>query len=122
MVKASHREKILIADMQVVHERGFGEAGIRDIIHAAGVPQGSFTNHFESEEAFALEIIDLYFSGTCTIMQNTLRNDSLPPLQRLQAYIDAAMSKLNKNSMREVVCLEILRQKQAVIARASGFG
>jgi|ERR1700692_1545287 TetR/AcrR family transcriptional regulator, transcriptional repressor for nem operon len=87
MVKASHREKILIPGMQVVHERGFGEAGIRDIVHAAGVPQGSFTNHFESEEAFALEIIDLYFSGTCTIMQNTLRNDSLPPLQRLQAFI-----------------------------------
>jgi TetR/AcrR family transcriptional repressor of nem operon len=101
MVKASHREKILIADMQVVHVRGFGEAGMCDIVHAVGVPQRSFTNHFESEEAFALEIIDLYFSGTCTVLQNTLRNDALPPLQRLQAYIDAAMSKLNKNSTRD---------------------
>ncbi|KAA0996151.1 TetR family transcriptional regulator [Paraburkholderia panacisoli] len=101
MAKASHREKILIAGMQVVHERGFGEAGIRDIVQAAGVPQGSFTNHFESKEAFALEIIDLYFAGTRIMIENTLRNDSLPPLQRLQVYIDAAMSKLNKNSMRD---------------------
>ncbi|MGF6779230.1 TetR family transcriptional regulator C-terminal domain-containing protein [Paraburkholderia sp. GAS334] len=101
MAKASHREKILIAGMQVVHERGFGEAGIRDIVQAAGVPQGSFTNHFESKEAFALEIIDLYFAGTRIMVENTLRNDSLPPLQRLQAYVDAAMSKLNKNSMRD---------------------
>src|SRR5258707_14594163 len=101
MAKASHREKILIAGMQVVHERGFGDAGIRDIVQAAGVPQGSFTNHFESKEAFALEIIDLYFASTCAMMRDTMRNDSLPPLQRLQAYIDSGMSKLNKNSMRE---------------------
>jgi TetR/AcrR family transcriptional regulator, transcriptional repressor for nem operon len=64
--------------MQAVHVSGFGEAGMCDIVHAVGVPQGSFTNHFESEEAFALEIIDLYFSGTCTVLQNTLRNDALP--------------------------------------------
>jgi TetR/AcrR family transcriptional repressor of nem operon len=101
MARASHRDKILTAGMQVVHERGFGDAGVRDIVQAAGVPQGSFTNHFESKEAFGLEIIDLYFSSTCALMQDTLRNDSLPPLQRLQAYIDAGTSKLNKNGMRD---------------------
>jgi TetR/AcrR family transcriptional repressor of nem operon len=101
MVRTSHRDKILSVGMQVVHERGFGDAGIRDIVQAAGVPQGSFTYHFESKEAFALEIIDLYFASTCAMIQDTLRNDSSPSLQRLQAYIDAGMSKLNENGMRD---------------------
>ena len=88
MPKPSHREKLLHVGMQVVHERGFGGASVRDIVQAAGVPQGSFTNHFTSKEAFGLEVIDLYFANACELMRRTLRNDELPPLQRLRAFID----------------------------------
>jgi len=88
MPKPSHREKLLHVGMQVVHERGFGGASVRDIVQAAGVPQGSFTNHFTSKEAFGLEVIGLYFANACELMRRTLRNDDLPPLQRLRAYID----------------------------------
>jgi TetR/AcrR family transcriptional regulator, transcriptional repressor for nem operon len=34
---------------------------VRDICAAAGVPQGSFTNHFRSKEAFAEEVLNRYF-------------------------------------------------------------
>src|ERR1700749_52346 len=88
MPKPSHREKLLHVGMQVVHERGFGGASVRDIVQAAGGPQGSFTNHFTSKEAFGLEVIDLYFANASEMMRRTLRNDDLPPLQRLRAYID----------------------------------
>jgi TetR/AcrR family transcriptional regulator, transcriptional repressor for nem operon len=88
MPKPSHREKLLHVGMQVVHERGFGGASVRDIVQAAGVPQGSFTNHFTSKEAFGLEVIDLYFANACELMRRTLRNDDLPPLQRLRTFID----------------------------------
>ena len=57
MPRPSHRAKILSEGLQVVHERGFGGASVRDIVHAAGVPQGSFTNHFTSKEAFGLEVM-----------------------------------------------------------------
>lgn len=89
MPKPSHREKLLHVGMQVVHERGFGGASVRDIVQAAGVPQGSFTNHFASKEAFGLEVIDLYHANACELMRRTLRNDALPPLQRLGEFIDA---------------------------------
>src|ERR1700756_321708 len=88
MPKPSHREKLLHVGMQVVHERGFGGASVRDIVQAAGVPQGSFTNHFASKEAFGLEVIDLYFANACALMRRTLRNAALPPLQRLREFID----------------------------------
>jgi len=69
-------------------------------VQAAGVPQGSFTNHFTSKEAFGLEVIDLYFANALDNMRETLRNDELPPLQRLRLYIDNGKNRLNKDSMR----------------------
>jgi len=100
MPKPSNREKILTEGLRVVHERGFMGASVRDIVQAAGVPQGSFTNHFASKEAFGLEVIDLYFAHGCEVMRDTLRNDELPPLQRLGAYIDAGKNRLNRDNMK----------------------
>jgi TetR/AcrR family transcriptional regulator, transcriptional repressor for nem operon len=98
--KPSHREKILTEGLRVVQARGFGGASVRDIVQAAGVPQGSFTNHFASKEAFCLEILDLYFKDVGAMIQRTLRNDSLPPLKRLRAFVDAQIKYLNRIGWR----------------------
>jgi TetR/AcrR family transcriptional repressor of nem operon len=100
MARTSNRDRILSEGLKVVHRRGFNGASVRDIVQAAGVPQGSFTNHFASKEAFGLEIIDLYFANSCGLIDDTLRNDALPPLQRLGAYIDAGISRLSQDDMR----------------------
>jgi TetR/AcrR family transcriptional repressor of nem operon len=100
MAKPSHREKILAEGLRVVHERGFMGASVRDIVQAAGVPQGSFTNHFASKEAFGLEVIDRYLANGREVMRETLLNDALPPLQRLAAYIDTGKNRLNRENMR----------------------
>jgi TetR/AcrR family transcriptional repressor of nem operon len=99
MAKPSNRKKILTEGMKVVHARGFNGASVRDIVQAAGVPQGSFTNHFTSKEAFGLEVIDLYFANSGPVLR-MLRDDAVPPLQRLEAYIDANTSRLNQDDMR----------------------
>ena len=100
MSKPSHREKILTEGLRVVQERGFAGASVRDIVRAAGVPQGSFTNHFVSKEAFCLEVLDLYFKDVRAMIQRTLRNDSLPPLKRLRAFVDAQIKYLNRIGWR----------------------
>jgi len=100
MPKPSNRDKLLTEGLRVVHEKGFPGASVRDIVAAAGVPQGSFTNHFTSKEAFGLEIINLYFSDSCSMLESTLRNEALTPLARLRAYVDANTSRLNETGMR----------------------
>ncbi len=100
MSRLSNREKILTQGLRVVHERGFANASVRDIVQAAGVPQGSFTNHFPSKEAFGLEILDLYLANTRALRTETLCDASLSPLQRLGAYIDANMNSLSRHGMR----------------------
>jgi TetR/AcrR family transcriptional regulator, transcriptional repressor for nem operon len=100
MAKPSNRDKLLTEGLRVVHERGFAGAGVRDIVAAAGVPQGSFTNHFASKEAFGLEIINLYFSSSGPMLDSTLRNEALTPLARIRAYVDANIERLNETGMR----------------------
>ena len=100
MPKPSNREKILTEGLRVVHEHGFAGASVRDIVQAAGVPQGSFTNHFVSKEAFGLEILDLYFANNWSFNAEMLRDEALPPLQRLRAYIEASRDRLNRDGMR----------------------
>ena len=100
MSRISNRDKILTNGLQVVLERGYVGASVRDIVEAAGVPQGSFTNHFASKEAFSLEILDLYFANSRVVIDETLRNDALPPMKRLRAYVDASISAIRKHDSK----------------------
>lgn len=100
MPKPSHREKLLDEGLRVVLSQGYAGASVRDIVRAAGVPQGSFTNHFTSKEAFAHEVLNLYFSLVRGNIDKTLRNDSLPPLRRLRAWLDLQIAFLKKAEFR----------------------
>jgi TetR/AcrR family transcriptional repressor of nem operon len=100
MIKISNRERLLTNGRKVVLERGYVGASVRDIVEAAGVPQGSFTNHFESKEAFALEILDLYVADGCVVIRDTLRNDALPPLKRLRAFFDATIARVRNHDTK----------------------
>jgi TetR/AcrR family transcriptional repressor of nem operon len=95
MARPSLREQILCEGMKVVQERGFAGASVRDIVRAAGVPQGSFTNHFASKEAFGLEILERYFANTRQVMAETLLDDSRSPMARLADYLDRAIAQFD---------------------------
>jgi TetR/AcrR family transcriptional repressor of nem operon len=96
MPKPSHRKTLLHEGLKVVLSQGYFGASVRDIVRAAGVPQGSFTNHFASKEAFGLEVLDLYFVMVRNYVEKTLRNDSLPPRRRLRAWIDLIIAFLKE--------------------------
>jgi TetR/AcrR family transcriptional regulator, transcriptional repressor for nem operon len=99
-MKISNRDKILTDGLQVMLERGYVGASVRDIVEAAGVPQGSFTNHFSSKEAFSLEILDRYFAHSRVVMADTLRNEALLPLKRIRAYIDASITAIRNHGTK----------------------
>lgn len=89
MPRPSLRESIIQAGIVTVLERGFNGAGVRDVMAAADAPQGSFTNHFRSKEAFGLVVLDRYFEGLQAIAEATLADTRRTPIQRLDAYFDA---------------------------------
>src|SRR5260370_27225426 len=88
MSKPSLREDLVNAGLKVMFRSGYTAASVRDICEAAGVPLGSFTNHFHSKEAFAQEVLDRYFAGTKQFVKEALDDKSLTPRQRLKRDLD----------------------------------
>ncbi|MFM0204044.1 TetR family transcriptional regulator C-terminal domain-containing protein [Paraburkholderia fungorum] len=100
MAKPSHKDTLIAQGLRVVHERGYNGASVRDIVQAAGVPHGSFTNHFVSKEAFGLEVIEVYLSEVRGTLLQTLCNDELAPMLRLRKYIDINIKHASQNDSR----------------------
>lgn len=100
MARPSLREKIIESGVRTVHERGYGGAGVRDITGEAGVPQGCFTNHFRSKEAFGVAVLDRYHDRIQALMDSTLRDPARTPVARLRAYFDAQTERLEAAGWR----------------------
>jgi TetR/AcrR family transcriptional regulator, transcriptional repressor for nem operon len=86
MVRPNVRQKIVDAGLKVLIEKGFNGCAVQDITEAAGVPKGSFYNHFESKEALGAEVVERY--GSDNPRRATLADTSIPPLQRLRAHFE----------------------------------
>ncbi|KAA1185783.1 TetR family transcriptional regulator [Rhizobium tropici] len=94
MSKPSNKNEIIEAGMRVMFRKGYHAAGVRDVVAEAGVPQGSFTNHFRSKEAFAVEVLDHYFAHTRKLVGEALNDRSLRPRDRLLRYLDIITERL----------------------------
>jgi len=97
MARSSLRDQILRAGLPVMFRSGYHAASVRDICAAAGAPQGSFTNHFRSKEAFAVEVLDQYFEYLKGLVRDALNHESLTPRQRLKRYLDVITDKLERD-------------------------
>lgn len=94
MPKHSLRDAILDAGLKVMFRKGYVGASVRDIVAEAPAPQGSFTNHFRSKEAFTQEVLDRYFDDVKRLVTKTLGDSSLKPRERLRRYLDAITDRL----------------------------
>jgi TetR/AcrR family transcriptional repressor of nem operon len=86
MPRASVREQIVDAAYEQFHKHGYNAAGVKLITDSAGVPKGSFYNHFESKEALALVVMDRYGESRHF---DKLADGSKAPLARLRDHFEA---------------------------------
>jgi TetR/AcrR family transcriptional repressor of nem operon len=122
MSKPSLREDILNAGLKVMFRSGYTGATVRDICEAAGLPLGSFTNHFRSKEAFAQEVLDRYFAHLKGLVKQALDDKSLTPRQRLKRYLDIisgvlADAKWNRGCLIGDFSLETTSQSKVLRER-----
>lgn len=85
MPRKSVKQQILAAAINAIYRRGFNATGVQDITAAAGVPKGSFYNHFESKEALGVEALDGYWRAGLASL-DILNKPGEPPLDRLKTY------------------------------------
>src|SRR5262245_26012428 len=126
MARPSHRDEILKAGLKVMFHKGYIGSGVRDIVAEAAVPQGSFTNHFRSKEAFVREVLDRYFDHVRGLVAQALGDTSLSPRERLKRYLSIITERLEADnfargcligdfSLEAAPQSEMLRERLAVI-------
>ena len=88
MPRPSHKDKIIEAGLAVFHENGYHASGVQTVVDHAGVPKGSFYNHFKSKDELGLEVLGAYWSES-EAMRAALRDPDVKPLDRIEAHLAA---------------------------------
>jgi TetR/AcrR family transcriptional repressor of nem operon len=117
MPRLNTREEIVQAGLKCLVEKGFNAVGVQEITDAAGVPKGSFYNHFESKEALGLEIVERY--GANQKRREILTDPTVPPLQRLRRHFDRitalyADSRFTRNCILGGFSAELANQSETI--------
>jgi TetR/AcrR family transcriptional repressor of nem operon len=73
-------ERLLAAGHQLFLRQGYHATGIQQITDQAGVPKGSFYNHFASKEAFGAAIVDRYASYSQRSWERMMRDAPAQPM------------------------------------------
>jgi TetR/AcrR family transcriptional repressor of nem operon len=96
LARRNTRHAIVESGTKLFIERGFNACSVQDITQGAGVPKGSFYNHFKTKEALATEILIEYGKGATD--RSILTNPDMPALTRLKkhfAALNAYFSRCN---------------------------
>ena len=95
MPRPNTKEQLIVAGLNALLEKGFNGVGVQEITEQAGVPKGSFYNHFESKEALGAEIVERY--GLNNTRRAILRDKTVPPLQRLRTHFETLNDTFTKS-------------------------
>ncbi|MCW7536820.1 TetR/AcrR family transcriptional regulator [Aquabacterium sp. A7-Y] len=76
--------QLLAAGRELFSRHGYNATGIQQITDRAGVPKGSFYNHFESKEAFAAAIIDGYTAEMLELWSRMMERAPAQPVAAIR--------------------------------------
>jgi len=94
MARTNVREQLLSAGLDTLRRKGFNATSVEDITQAAGVPKGSFYNHFESKEALGAEAVLKYRERSeAWKALRAMRDTKGAPLTRLRKYFESATER-----------------------------
>ncbi|GAB1340647.1 TetR/AcrR family transcriptional regulator [Streptomyces sp. E-15] len=102
MPQVSVKGKLIAQAETVFRRQGFNGASVQDITGAAGVPKGSFYNHFKSKQELAAEIVRRYSGATDFSMLG--QEDGRPVRERLRAHF-ASQAQRTSSTGVEFGCL-----------------
>ncbi|MEV4783791.1 TetR/AcrR family transcriptional regulator [Burkholderia sp. LMU1-1-1.1] len=122
MPKPNVKEQIVAASLTLLHSKGFNATSVQDITEAAGVPKGSFYNHFTSKEELGVEVLQRYTEQAGQIGA-LLGESSLPSLERLRDYFGKmvesnAASEFNAGCLLGNFSTELSNQSPAIRLQA----
>jgi TetR/AcrR family transcriptional regulator, transcriptional repressor for nem operon len=112
------RDVLLRAGVVALTEKGFSATGIDEVLKSVGVPKGSFYHFFASKEAFGAELIALYADYFIRKLDQFLLDDSLTPLQRIDAFCQDAERGMARFDFRRGCLVGNLGQEMNALPQA----
>lgn len=112
------RELLCRAGLAALTQKGFSATGIDEMLKAAGVPKGSFYNFFPSKEAFGAELVSRYAQYFSRKLDHFLKDESIPPLERLQAFCRDAEAGMARYGFRRGCLIGNLGQEMGALPEA----
>ncbi|HTJ91479.1 MAG TPA: TetR family transcriptional regulator C-terminal domain-containing protein [Pararobbsia sp.] len=100
MARHSLRDDIFASAMKLFLKHGFNYSSVHDITSDAGVPKGSFYNHFESKEALGAEVVSAYWPAICECT-TILADARVAPLRRLKRYFEVVNNHFAEHDFAE---------------------
>jgi TetR/AcrR family transcriptional repressor of nem operon len=97
-------ERLLAAGLELFLHQGYNGTGIQQITDRAGVPKGSFYNHFDSKEAFAAAIVDRYAEYSERSWKRMMKTAPSEPMAAIR-HVFAAMTDHHARATSRVGCL-----------------
>ncbi len=88
------RDRLLQAGVSVFSRSGFNGSSVQDITEAAGVPKGSFYNHFDSKETLAAAVVEYFWDDKASRVLTILDSEDVEPLARLRRYFEQAVVEM----------------------------
>jgi len=113
MSRENTREMLLDAGKKAFLEKGYNNSGLEAILHAAGVPKGSFYYYFQNKEDFGLKVLDQFAVCYDQNLDRILGDVSVPPLTRLRNYFESVFGKLESDQCRNGCLVGNLSQEMA---------
>ncbi|NNH43712.1 TetR family transcriptional regulator [Rhizobium laguerreae] len=86
----SVRERILAAGLERFHALGYNGCGVQEISDNAGIPKGSFYNHFKSKEELAIAVLEQY---AASFQREVLFDSNLAPIDRIRRHFEFCLAR-----------------------------
>ena len=99
------RKDIVQAGYNLMYLKGYNGVSIRDITDAVEIPKGSFYNHFDGKENFALEVLEFYTDHFERQLNQRLSNREKSPLARLKEHFSELIRNFDIKYKSTLGCL-----------------
>jgi TetR/AcrR family transcriptional repressor of nem operon len=99
------RDALVEHGTQLMLRSGFAGIGLAELLQVAGVPKGSFYNHFASKEAFGVELVRRYYAKQDETLTSLLAETDRSPLERVRSYFELLLQRAVDASPQARGCL-----------------
>jgi TetR/AcrR family transcriptional regulator, transcriptional repressor for nem operon len=110
------RALLLRAGIEILTEKGFSATGLDEILKRVCVPKGSFYHYFKSKDDFGYALINKYDAYFSHKLDKFLLDETLPPLQRIRAFITDAEEGMARHQFRRGCLIGNLGQEMGSLS------